>query len=115
MQRFLLATIGQADAPMTFADIFAVAFPEGSYEADLAKVLGGSNMPKVRSLRRALKKLCDDGAILSLGKGGRGDPYRYCLDPIIAAIGGTKEQFEKAIAVLESDPAGRAMKGPGQG
>jgi len=104
-QRYLLSIIGNASAPMTFADIFARVFPEDSHEAIFASMLGGSNVGAVRSLRRALKKLCDDGAVLALGKGGRSDPCRYCLDPIVVALGGTKEQFEKAIAVIESDPA----------
>lgn len=46
---------------MTFVEIMAVAFPEGSYEFDIAKVVGGSNVGRVRSLRRALQRLCQGG------------------------------------------------------
>ena len=35
----------------------------------------------VRSLRRALKKMIDDGFV-ALGRGGPGDPHRYGVDPI---------------------------------
>jgi hypothetical protein len=104
MQRYLFGVIGQSDKPMTFAEIAARAFPEGSFEADMAKVLGGSNVARVRSLRRALRKLCNEGVLLIIGEGGRHEPHRYCLDPIFVAITGNKEDYAKADAVVSADP-----------
>jgi hypothetical protein len=68
--------------PMTFAEIMAIAYPEGSFESDMAKALGGSRVGRVRSLRRALRRLCDTGDVLVLGEGSRSDPHRYWLDPL---------------------------------
>jgi hypothetical protein len=106
MQQYLLGVIGQADKPMTFAEIAARAFPEGSFEADMTKALGGSNVARVRSLRRALRNLCDSSVLLAVGAGGRRDPHRYCLDPLFAAMVGSKEDYRKACAVVQADPAG---------
>jgi len=106
MQRYLLAVIGQSDKAMTFTEIAARAFPEGSYEADMAKVLGGSNVARVRSLCRALRNLCDSSVLLAVGNGGRRDPHRYCLDPLFVAMVGSKEDHKKACAVIQADPGG---------
>jgi hypothetical protein len=91
--------------PLTFAEIMAVAFPEGSYESDMAKTIGGSNVGSVRSLRRALKRLCDDGSIMIIGKGGRSDPHRYWVDPIMLALSGDKEWYEEVCKRISADPA----------
>jgi hypothetical protein len=106
MQQYLLGVIGQSDKPMTFAEIAARAFPEGSFEADMTKVLGASNVARVRSLRRALRKLCDGNVLLAVGQGGRHDPHRYCFDPLFMAMVGDKEDYRKACAVVEADPGG---------
>jgi hypothetical protein len=104
VQRFLWAIMCQSDKPMRFDEIAARAFPEGSFEADMTKVLGGSNVARVRSLRRALREACDDGVPLAVGKGGRRDPHRYCLDPMFAAIVLEKDDYRRASAVVEADP-----------
>jgi hypothetical protein len=44
-----------------------------------AKALGGSKIGRVRSLRRALRRLCDTGDVMMLGKGSLRDPCRYWL------------------------------------
>jgi hypothetical protein len=58
----------------------------------------------LRKLYRSLKALCDSGAVVALGDGGPGDPKRYCLHPWMVAIGGSKEQYDKACAIFQSDP-----------
>jgi hypothetical protein len=65
MQCWLLQCIGAE--PMTFAQILARSYPPGSFEFDMAEALGGSNVAGVRSLRRALAKLCDLDIIQTLG------------------------------------------------
>ncbi len=76
--------LGHSPDAMTFAEIMAIAFPEGSFESDMAKALGGSKVGRVRSLRRALRRLCDTGDVMMFGEGSRRDPHRYWLDPIVA-------------------------------
>ena len=83
----------------------AIAFPKGSYEADVAKIVGGSNVGAIRSLRRALKRLCDDGSIMIIGKGGRSDPHRYWVDPMALALFGDKEWYEEVSKRISADPA----------
>jgi len=58
IQRYLMKLIWSSP---DLVEIMAVAFPEGSYEFDIAKVVSGSNVGRVRSLRRALQRLCQGG------------------------------------------------------
>ena len=82
IQNYLLDLLVEyAPAPMTFAEIMAIAYPEGSFESDMAKIIGGSKVGRIRSLRRALRRLCDTGDVMMLGEGGRRDPHRYWLNP----------------------------------
>jgi|SRR6516225_5821918 hypothetical protein len=81
LQYWLLGCIG--NEPMTFEQILAQAYPEGSFEGDMAKVLGSSNVSPTRSLRRALGKLCDAGVIQIMGR----RPHRYRLDPLLVRGG----------------------------
>jgi len=71
----------------------AIAYPEGGFEGDMAKVLGNSNVGAVRSLRPALRRLCDDGSVMIIGEGGRGDPHRYWVDPMMVALSGNKDWY----------------------
>jgi hypothetical protein len=90
---------------MTFAEIMAIAFPKGSYESDMAKIIGGSRVGAIRSLRRALRRLCDDGSIMIIGEGGRRDPHRYWLDPMMLALSGDKTWYEEVRKHIDADPA----------
>jgi hypothetical protein len=105
IQRYLMDLILQSPDPMTFAQIMAIAFPAGSYEIDIAKICGGSNVGRVRSLRRALKRLCDERSIMIIGKGGRGDPHRYWLNPMMLALFGDKSQYDEVRKKIDADPA----------
>ncbi len=58
------------------------AYPEGSFESDMAKVLGGSRVGRVRSLRRALRRLCDSGEVTMAGEGSRREPHRYWFNVV---------------------------------
>ena len=63
--------------PMTFEQILARTYPPGSFEYDVAKEISGSQVGRVRSLRRALGRLCDLGIIQILDR----RPNRYRLHP----------------------------------
>ena len=62
---------------MSFDEILARTYPPGSFEYDAAKEIGGSQVGRVRSLRRALGRLCDLGIIQILDR----RPHRYRLHP----------------------------------
>ena len=104
-QRYLMKMIVRSSDPMTFAQIMAIAYPEGSFESDMAKIIGGSRVGGIRSLRQALKRLCDEGWIMIIGKGGRGDPHRYWVDPMMLALFGDKERYEEVCKRINADPA----------
>jgi hypothetical protein len=110
VQRYLAELICGSDKPMTFADILACAYPEGSYEGDMAKELGQVNVGRVRSLRRALKSLVDDEFLIAIGEGGRGDPKRFWINPMLIALSGSssKEDFDRTAAILKAEPGGTA-------
>jgi len=91
-QRWLLWCIGTE--PVTFEEISDRAYPAGTFNADLAKAIGGSNVGGIRSLRRALGKLCDLGVIQIVSR----RPHRYCLHPFFARQGA--EHNPKLISLL---------------
>jgi hypothetical protein len=76
IEMWLLGCIGTE--PMTFKQIFAIAYPVGTYEGDLAAAIGGSNVGGIRSLRRALGRLVDQGVIQGMGR----RPLHYRLAPV---------------------------------
>jgi hypothetical protein len=63
----------------------------------MAKMLGGSSVGAVRSLRRALHKMVKDGTLITMGKGRPGKPYRYYFEPTFLAIvlSGDKAKFDE--------------------
>jgi hypothetical protein len=92
--------IKESDNPITFAEICAhilqswgVNDPDTKFKPTFQ-----------RSLRRALKGIVDDGAVMALGEGGPGDARRYCINPLLVAVGGTTEEYERAAAMLKADP-----------
>ena len=100
LQRVLFRTIHNARKPMTFNEIRASILQElGANDPD-AKLRPAFE----RSLRRSLKALADDGALMALGEGGPGDPKRYWLDPLMVAITGDEKAYLEATAILEADP-----------
>jgi hypothetical protein len=92
IQQYLDRLLMAAPKPLTFAEIVAIAYPEGGFEGDMAKVLGSSNVGAVRSLRRALKRLADDGMIIRSGGGRRGNPHRYWRNLMIPWMAHTRYQ-----------------------
>jgi hypothetical protein len=105
IQKYLTEMIFSSPNPLTFAEIMAITYPPDSLENDLAKTLGGANVGAVRSLRRALKRLCDDGTIMPIGAGGRSDPHRYWLNPMMVAAFGDKEEYRELSERIDTDPA----------
>lgn len=74
LQRYLFGLLN--GEPITFAEILRIAKPhEVTY------------MPHIeRSLRRSLKKMIDDQVVIALGRGGPGEPHRYAVHPMLAAL-----------------------------
>ena len=50
-------------------------------------------------------RLCDDNLIMIIGKGGRGDPHRYWLNPMMLALVGNKAAYDEVNKRIEADPA----------
>jgi hypothetical protein len=86
LQRAIFETIRKHGKPMTFAEIQNMAFPEGTYDGDMARALGASNVGVIRSMRRAIQKMVEQEVLVAAGNGGRGDARRYSIHPIIAAM-----------------------------
>ena len=81
LQRYLFNTLRRGDHAMTFTEIIAIAKPHES----------GYRPHVERSLRRALKRMIDDGVVFTAGRGGPGDPQRYFLHPLLGgAVGGVE-------------------------
>jgi hypothetical protein len=74
----------------------------------MVKALGPGKVARVRSLRRAMKSLVDDHSLIAIGEGGPADPKRYWLNPMMIAMSGNKDDFDKATAMLEREPGGVA-------
>jgi len=53
-----------------------------------------------RSLRRALRKMVDDGVVKTVGDGGPRDPARYHVDPLLLAMAGNEEDFNTLLKGL---------------
>jgi hypothetical protein len=101
MQRALFVLVRRHGKPMTFREMcisFMQANGENSPDTKLIKPTFQ------RSMRRALKKMVDDGSLMALGDGGPGDPKRYWLDPLMVAMTGSREEYESAFAALKADP-----------
>jgi hypothetical protein len=101
LQRLLLAIIGQQSKPMTMAEIVAFSMQQAGVNNPDRR----AHPTVLRKLYRSLKALCDINVVVALGDGGPGDPKRYCLNPLMVAVGGSKTQYDKAQAIFQSDPS----------
>jgi hypothetical protein len=98
-QRNVFEIIRAHGKPMTFAEILGI--DEGPF------------LPSViRSVRRAVHKLVKDGTLITVGGGGRGDPYRYFFDPIGMAMFWDRAEYDALMAGLEADPGRPNIKEP---
>jgi hypothetical protein len=89
---------------MTFDDIRTVILQE--LEAETGTRLRPS---LVRSLRRALHRMAEGGGLMAIGDGGRADPYRYFIHPLVIGMMGKTSKADALRHALKADPgAGRA-------
>ena len=65
---------------------FSILMDEGPLIFE--EICGTSELtPAMRwSILRALQKMIWDGAIITKGRGGRGDPRRYSVDPMMLVL-----------------------------
>ena len=96
LQRALWAAIQQHGKPMTFDDIRAVA-------------LGNDPDRKLRpaferSLRRALQYMVRDGGLIAIGEGGRSEPFRYFIHPLVLGGMGDDPETRAWMQALLADP-----------
>ncbi len=99
-QRFLLVCIRRSRKPITFAEICTIILQELGVNDPDRKLKPTFE----RSLRRSLKRMVDDAILMALGRGGPGDPQRYCTNPLMHALGGDEEEFERVSAMVKADP-----------
>jgi hypothetical protein len=111
VQRTLFHTIRRHGKPMTFGEIRA------AFLRDFGAEPGMELTPSFeRSLRRALHNLTSNGPLIAVGGGGRADPHRYFMDPIVIAMASkTAEEGLAWLEALEADPAGNKMEGLAEG
>jgi hypothetical protein len=103
LQRALWETILQHGKPMTFDDIRAVILQELEVEAGTRLRLSFE-----RSLRRALHRIAEPGGeLIVIGEGGRADPYRYFIHPLIIGMMGQDAKADALQQALEADPGAK--------
>lgn len=95
METYLLGLIGRE--PMTFKQILDIACPEGTFDGDMARELGASNVGITRSLRRALFTLCKKGVFKKIGIKA---PYNYQLSQVYLREGDGVEFNPKLIGLI---------------
>jgi hypothetical protein len=102
----IFGTIAEHGEPMTFGELRDIAFPQGTYEGDMARILGPSNVGRVRSLRRAIQSMVKSETLVAIGKGGRADPQRYNIHPFIAVMCGIPSKADISLGhlLLEARP-----------
>jgi hypothetical protein len=58
-----------------------------------------------RSLRHTLHRMVSSGGLIAIGDGGRADPFRYFIHPMIIAMTcKTTEEWHALRDVLAADP-----------
>jgi hypothetical protein len=106
-QRALFLIVRGSERPITFAEICGrllqacgVNDPDNTLKPTFQ-----------RSYRRALKRLLDQDYVMAFGEGGPGDPRRYCLSPLLAAVIGKKGEYERVVAMVDADPGANIAYG----
>jgi hypothetical protein len=79
-ERWIFATLCRQGKPVTFAELRTLAEPDAAFRAGLR----GTSLES--SLRRALNGMIRDKTVIALGAGGRADPYRYAINPLMTAL-----------------------------
>jgi hypothetical protein len=98
LQRALFLTIQRYGKPMTFDDIRVEAMGDGGFLLAVSIE---------RSLRRALHRMVNDGALIAIGAGGRADPYRYFIHPMIMLMMcSSREEIDTLWRVYTADRGG---------
>ena len=79
---------------MAFAEIRAEAVEAGIWVSPSLE----------RSLRRALYRMVRGGELIAIGDGGRAEPYRYFIHPMIIGMMGKTPVADALYKALEADP-----------
>jgi hypothetical protein len=95
LQQVLWVTIRRHGKPLTFDYIRAEAIgPDG----------GQLSASFERSMRRALHRMVSTGGLVTIGDGGRADPYRYFINPLVIGMMGKTPEAAALQQALEADP-----------
>lgn len=94
LQRVLWVHIQRHGKPIAFEEIRAEAIGDG----------GSLSASFERSLRRALHRMVENGGLIAIGDGGRADPYRYFIHPLIIGMMGHTPEADALQRALIADP-----------
>jgi hypothetical protein len=94
--------------PMTFAEICAIILQKLEVEGGL-EVEDGTKLHQLlpsftRSMRRALHRMVSCGELIAIGDGGRAEPYRYFIHPLIIWLMGDTPEAHTLQEALRADP-----------
>jgi len=97
LQRALWELILEHGKPITFAEIRVGLLQEMGDDYRLRPSV-------VRSLRRALHRMAEDGELMAIDDGGRAEPYRYFIHPLIIGMMGKTPKTDALYQALKADP-----------
>jgi hypothetical protein len=101
IQNTLFISFLKIGKPVTFDELCRMLISWGDKDPNTVKF----KPSKIRSLRRSLQGLRRDELLITLGSGGRADPFRYFIHPM-NAIAMEPEKTEQIIGALEKAPGG---------
>jgi len=91
LQRAIFSILRHNLKPMTFTEIMGPPPEHGC----------GFHPYFIRSVRRALRRMVDDGDVMAIGAGGPRDPHRYCVHPFVVALFGERAEYDALVAAIE--------------
>jgi hypothetical protein len=83
LQQAIFHTLREHGKPMTWAEMRSEVCKQTGFDEALFSIVHNS---LERSLRRAMAKMVKDGAVITIGHGGRADPFRYSIDPLLMGM-----------------------------
>jgi hypothetical protein len=83
MQQALFGFLLKQPRPVQWHEIRAEVIEQLELDKAMYHIVHGS---LERSLRRAMHEMVKDGAVITIGHGGRAEPFRYSLDPLLRGM-----------------------------
>ena len=100
MQRKLLAAINRHGKPMTFGEMRDELLPQNDGLEPDVRLLRSFD----RSAYRALHRLVSQNVLITIGSGGRADPFRDFPHPMVIAMAMPPDETNALMDALATDP-----------